>query len=65
MTVGGVLQRFLPLYMCGKSFADTVQTKSLIAQKTGEYRCTGAHSTKKYAVGMVKAIGVSNRVDAN
>ena len=38
-------------------------TKSIIAQKTGEYRCTGAHSTKKCAVGVVKAIGVSNIIN--
>ena len=49
--------------MCGKSFADTVQMKSIIAQKAGEYRCTGAHSTKKCVVGVVKAIGVSNIIN--
>ena len=40
-------------------------TKSIIAQKTGEYRCTGAHSTKKCVVGVVKAIhvGVSNIIN--
>ena len=43
--------------MCGKSFADTVQMKSIIAQKTAEYRCTGAHSTKKCVVGVAEAIG--------
>ena len=61
-TVGGVLRRFIPLYMCERSFADTLQTKSKIAQKTGECRCihVGAHSTKKCAVGVAEAIGVSN-----
>ncbi len=28
--------------------------------KTGEYRCTGAHSTKKWVVGVVEATGVSH-----
>ena len=54
--------------MCSKSFADTFQTKSIIAQNTGDYRCTvarctGAHSTKKYVVGVAEAIGVSNIIN--
>ncbi len=42
--------------------------EKIIAQKTGEYRCTGAqaaHSTKKCAVGVVKAIGVYNYIEIN
>ncbi len=31
--------------------------------KTGKYRCTGAHSTKKCAVGVVEAISVSNIIN--
>ncbi len=46
-----------------KSFADTVLTKSIIAQKPGEYRCAGAHSTKKCVAGVDKAIGVSNIIN--
>ena len=36
---------------------------ALIEQNTGEYRCTSAHSTKKCAVGVVKAIAVSNVIN--
>ncbi len=62
-----------------KVFADIVLTKSILAQKTGKYRYTGAHSTKKCAVGvdhvveyrciyiyiyiMYIAIGVSNTIN--
>ncbi len=38
----------------------TALMKCIIAQKTGEYRCTDAHSKTKCVVGVVEAIGVSN-----
>ena len=47
----------------GSLFQIQSKQKSLIAQNTGECRCTGAHSTKKCAVGVIKAIGVSNIIN--
>ncbi len=32
--------------------------------KTGKYRCTCAHSTRKCVVGAVEAIGVSNVINS-
>ena len=50
-------------YRCAGSLLQIQSNEKHNSTKNGEYRCTGAHSTKKCAVGVVKAIGVSNIIN--